>query len=430
MNPTINYEIVETKPVYNLKDINSCEIIYGNKHFLLDIADILKIINFDKKFKFYSVDDVYPSYKINYRQVNYLEFIYELNNEKNTFSFINNDFNDLRRSNVIITPKININTYVDVTRNANIKTDIDTIENSIMEKYKIIKKINNGHHTNMGREANKIKNPVWKVINDNGEELLLMYCSTNSLCILCEESYKRILEFEKKHNEGRKITFYKNVGGYISSSLNLYIHQIIMDCRGNGKGTKNISVDHLDRNPLNNTLTNLKIATREEQEQNTRGIASDTKRARKQNAQDLPEGLTQDLMRKYVVYYNECYNKEKDLYREFFKVEKHPKLDKPWISSKSAKISRADKLASTNKVVVDLEKDIYPESKETGLPTFVTIKIERNKPHMIFDKKSDGETKRFNLRMVLPENYALEEQLGILKEKIKEKYDLELEHLQ
>ncbi len=50
-----------------------------------------------------------------------------------------------------------------------------------------------------------------------------------------------------------------------------------------------------------------------------------TKRARKHNARPLPEGLTQEMLPKYVVYYHECYNKERQLFREFFKIEKHPK---------------------------------------------------------------------------------------------------------
>ena len=118
-------------------------------------------------------------------------------------------------------------------------------------------------------------------------------------------------------------------------------------------------------------------------------------------------------------------------------MERHAKLDKPWVSSKSAKISRADKLASANKVVADLEKDIYPETKETGLPAFITIKNEREKLHLIFDKKCDGKAeidgntegkaaKRFNLRMVLPRDYILEEQLIIFREKIKEKYEIDV----
>ena len=231
---------------------------------------------------------------------------------------------------------------------------------------------------------------MWRIRYKQNEEVLLMYCETNTLCILCPESYQKILDFEKIYNNGQKLTFYKHQNGYIlCSNASLFIHQIIMNCYGNGKGTKNISVDHIDRNPLNNTMENLRIASRSEQEQNSKGISDGTKRERKSTARALPEGLTQQMMMKYVVYYNECYNKEKNLYREFFKVEKHPKLDKHWISSKSNKISLMEKLASTNKVVTDLEKDVYPlaNTSETVLPTYITLKQERNKPHLVFDKK-------------------------------------------
>lgn len=65
---------------------------------------------------------------------------------------------------------------------------------------------------------------------------------------------------------------------------------------------------------------------------------------RKITAQPLPPTITQDMIPKYVVYYRECYNKEKQLYREFFKIEKHPKIDKPIIGTKSNKVSILDKL--------------------------------------------------------------------------------------
>ena len=32
-----------------------------------------------------------------------------------------------------------------------------------------------------------------------------------------------------------------------------------MECYGNGKGTKSISVDHIDQNPLNNRIENIMI---------------------------------------------------------------------------------------------------------------------------------------------------------------------------
>ena len=214
--------------------------------------------------------------------------------------------------------------------------------------------------------------------------------------------------------------------GYIGCSNKLYIHQIITECHGNGKGTKEISVDHIDQNPLNNIMENLRIATRVEQEQNSKGIKEGTKRARKHNAKSLPEGITQDMMGKYVNYYHEFIDKEKTKSREFFKIEKHPKLDKIWIGSKSNKVSILVKLATVNKVVEDLKRDVYPVAADNKLPKHITIKIERDKPHMIFDKKNEDGV-RLNLRMVLPVNYIVQEHLKIFKEKIKAKYDFDIE---
>ena len=53
-----------------------------------------------------------------------------------------------------------------------------------------------------------------------------------------------------------------------------------------------------------------------------------TKRERKHNAKDLPEGIEQHMMKKYVVYYHEWLDKEHTKPREYFKIETHPKLDK------------------------------------------------------------------------------------------------------
>ena len=46
----------------------------------------------------------------------------------------------------------------------------------------------------------------------------------------------------------------------------------------------------------------------------------------------------------------------------------------------------------------------------------------REKKHLVFEKKVDN--KRLNLKMVLPDNYDLNEQLEIFKEKINTKYNL------
>jgi hypothetical protein len=80
------------------------------------------------------------------------------------------------------------------------------------------------------------------------------------------------------------------------------------------------------------------------------------KKLRKNNAVKLPPNLTQDMMKTYVVYYKEIYNKTTGATREYFKVEKHPKLSKPWISSKSNKISIFEKLKQANNKIDELSK--------------------------------------------------------------------------
>ena len=44
----------------------------------------------------------------------------------------------------------------------------------------------------------------------------------------------------------------------------------------------------------------------------------------------------------------------------------------------------------------------------------------REKEHLVYEKRVEG--KRQSLKMVLPENYDLEEQLEILTQKIQNKY--------
>lgn len=88
------------------------------------------------------------------------------------------------------------------------------------------------------------------------------------------------------------------------------------------------------------------------------------KRERKHTAQMLPPGMTQNMMKKYVVYYREFVNLKngKRVPREYFKVESHPQLSRPWVSSKSGKISLHEKLESANQVVANLENKNVEEN--------------------------------------------------------------------
>ena len=398
LNENVSYNLSTMKPVYSTNEKLMCGIIqYNNKTFLVDLKDKDRIINFNKNFIFIDEINLYPSYSSNYKRFNYLDFIFNYSRESVHYIFKNENPLDLRRCNVEI---------------------FHFYHKNIIEKYQIIE-YNIGHYIDIGQDANMMKNPIWK-IKENNKEYLLMYCEKNTLCKLCLESYQKIIDYEINNNNGKKITWYKNQNGYILCSINIYIHQIITGCYGNGKGTTNISVDHIDRDPLNNTLENLRIATRKEQELNSKGIAPGTKKERKTNAKDLPKDITQNMLKKYVVYYQEWLDKEHTKQREFFKVEKHPKLDKKWTTTKSNKISIQEKLTQANKIIDDLEKNIYPEKNEPILPKYISLIVMREKPHLVFEKRMDD--KRLNLKMVLPDDYDLRDQLSIIDKKIIKKY--------
>jgi len=390
------------KPVYSTNKELLCGVIeYNNKSYLVDLSDKDRIINFNKTFVFANAHDMYPSYSYNYKRFSYIDFIFSFSQESVYYVFKNENPLDIRRCNVEI---------------------YHWYHKNIAESYEVIE-YTNGHYLTMGQDANVMKNPIWRV-KENDKEYLLMYCEKNTICKLCPESYQKILEYEINNNNNKKLTWYKASNGYIQShnfeQKCFYVHQIIAECYGNGKGTKNVSVDHIDQNPLNNSLENLRVATRKEQEQNSKGIKPGTKRERKTSAKDLPDGITQDMLKKYVVYYQEWLDAEHTKQREFFKVEKHHKLDKPWTTTKSNKVSILEKLAQANKVVDDLENNVYPEKETPTLPKYISLITMREKPHLVFEKRVDG--KRLNLKMVLPEEYDLQEQVGKFLEKVKAKY--------
>jgi hypothetical protein len=385
---------------YTLKYNFDSEHKYGKIHLadqivLMDLEDLFSIINHSKTFTKYTPNKQFPYYMRNNQPVDYKDFIYTFNDTNINYVFKNGDSFDLRRSNVVFFHKYH---------------------NTIAQTYKVLS-YHHGHITTNGKSAYIMKNPIWR-IEENGKEYILMYCETNTICKLCPISYQKVLDFENKHI--KKHSFYKHSNGYIGCCNNLYIHQIITGCYGNGRGTKNISIDHIDQDPLNNSFENLRISTRKEQEQNSKGIKEGTKKERKHNAKPLPEGITQNMMNKHVVYYQEWLDKDHTKQREFFKIEKHPNLDKIWCSSKSNKVTIQEKLAQANKVVDDLKNNIYPDNKETQLPKYISLIIVRDKPHLVFEMYH--KEKRCTLKMVLPEEYDIHEQIALLKNKVREKY--------
>lgn len=197
---------------------------------------------------------------------------------------------------------------------------------------------------------------------------------------------------------------------------------------------------------MNNDLSNINF------------LKEDYKRERKHNAIKLPIELKQELIPKYVTYYKECYNIEKKLYREFFKIEKHPNMikNKVYISSKSNKINILEKLEEINKILEKLNKNNNNEEKiqnnennnneenninnnneennngennneenienKIKLPKYISLKNhekDNNKYYLIYDKKTHNN--RISLKTICSKSYSFIQNLNLFLEKIENK---------
>lgn len=161
-------------------------------------------------------------------------------------------------------------------------------------------------------------------------------------------------------------------------------------------------------------------------------IKDDSKRNRKSNAIELPNIIRENMIPKYVVYYKECYNKEKQLYREFFKIEKIPsiKSNKVYTSSKSNKVPILEKLEQIKSRLLSIQntevesdtptEEPDPTVQEVLLPKYISLKKNDTKHFLVYDKKS-GE-KRATFKMSCNNKLTVSQNLDLFLKKIEEKY--------
>lgn len=152
-------------------------------------------------------------------------------------------------------------------------------------------------------------------------------------------------------HENKKVFNKDRTVYYVITKINnktRYLHQHIMNYFG--KGSNELTIDHIDRDPLNNRRYNLRLATKTEQNKNT------MKRIRKLSAQQLPNELKDIILPKYV-YYMKCKEPRTKLgYCEKFIIQCHPKQTKNQIvSSSSSKVSLDDKLKQILKKLEELD---------------------------------------------------------------------------
>jgi hypothetical protein len=122
----------------------------------------------------------------------------------------------------------------------------------------------------------------------------------------------------------------------------IYLHQYIMNHYGNG--CKGITIDHIDRNPINNRRYNLRLASKYIQNSNT------DKHTRRRSATPLPEDFNDIKVPKYIGITR--FNRN-DKYNYVCVIRLHPaqKIEYGektwWESSKSSKITLIEKFNSS-----------------------------------------------------------------------------------
>ena len=161
-------------------------------------------------------------------------------------------------------------------------------------------------------------------------------------------------------------------------------------------------------------------------------VKDGSKRVRKSNAIKLPPDITESMIPKYVVYYKECYNREKMLFREFFKIEKHPKnkTKRIYTSSKSNKINILDKLKQIKEILKDIENDddeeesiVQEKVEKITLPKYISIKKhekDTDRYFFIYDKKI-GEVRQ-TYKALCNSKLTISQNLEQFVKKINEKY--------
>ncbi len=368
-------------------DINTVENLINKRN----IEDIIKL-----------EDNLYY-----YKNKSLIEILFETSNYKEV-KFINNDSNDYRVNNL----NIIYNTKLETKEPINYK---------ILEKG-TPKLILSGSH------FGEYRNMYWKVKDDKNNEYYIMHIIDDLYTKFSIENKDIVLNY---NNE--RPTWYLHSAQYIASMFNkdgkkitVYMHQYIMNVHFENNSDMKKTVDHINRDKLDNRRENLRFASMTEQNLNK------GKQKRQKNACDLPDGIQQTDLPIHVCYNNRCYNKEKNYWREFFTIENHPKLNKTWATSKSNNISIQDKLEQAKLKLKHLDGKIsdkeYKKIVEPNytLPKGLRLFIDKKYNKYKFEYDNRTPIIRLNYKMVLTHNdlqLMIDKFIDLLNEKYKDSKD-------
>jgi len=284
-----------------------------------------------------------------------------------------------------------------------------------------ILKYGTSHKITHGKYSEQYRNMYWKVQDCNNDKYYLMHITKNIYTKISKTDISKVLNYNDK-----RPFWYFNPNGYIATTISndrefLYLHQYIMDVHNEDLTDFEKTVDHINRDKLDNRRDNLRFATMTVQNENR------NKTARRCDAKiELPEWL--DELPKYVQYRQEIYDKTNNLMRDFFVIN-HPSLDKIWESSKSMNIHLKDKFKAT-KLKLELLNNIISEqnyNKESGdnnkldLPIGIRLTDKNDKYQFIYDYRDVKTSKRYTLKKVISSK-DIQTELDNLIDEINKKY--------
>lgn len=339
-----------------------------------------------------------------YRNITLIEILFEINDYKK-IKFINNDTDDYRFNNILIV----------FNNKFNKPTNCKILEEGTP---KIITE---------GKCSGQHRNMYWKVEDINNNKYYIMHVYGDLYSKISINDMNKVL----KINNIRPTWGIGN--DYIKTNIKIdnhpkviYLHQYIMDVHFEDNTSMKKTVDHINRDKMDNRKENLRFANMSEQNSNR------DKQKRQKNACDLPDDIKQTDLPIYVCYNKRCYNKENNSWREFFSIENHPKLDRTWTTSKSNNITNREKLDQAKLKLKHLDGEItdqeYKKIVEPEYKLFKGLRLSIDKKYNKYNFEYENRSIKpcINYKMVLTHNdlqLMIDKFIDLLNEKYKDNKD-------
>ena len=171
-----------------------------------------------------------------------------------------------------------------------------------------LKSVHTGHTATMGASAGKVFNPYY-LVSDGTTEFYVCQVNgdnnTSKYTLISTDYINKFLNMIDSTSQSTYTpTWYMCSNGYVATNNKgkyIYLHQHIMDLHGQKSGTDQIaakrSVDHINRDPLDNRLANLRIVDSQTEQNLNQG-----KKVRAEN--NLPPEFTLENndLPKYIQY--------------------------------------------------------------------------------------------------------------------------------